>query len=162
MTLPVLASTLSTANGTSANDGGRRREDDTNIVVYAMRSDAMREGTAKTPSADADGYVRLRDPGMGIDENIAPTLKAGTAHAVAVSSQPAAASRARATRAVRQGMAVRRLTPLECERLQGFADDWTVGFSDAIRYRMLGNAVPVPVSAWIGRRLVAVDARRAA
>ncbi len=49
---------------------------------------------------------------------------------------------------------VRRLTPRECERLQGFPDDWTAGFSDAVRYRMLGNAVAVPCAEWIGRRYV--------
>lgn len=47
----------------------------------------------------------------------------------------------------------RRLTPLECERLQGFPDGWTEGFSDSARYRMLGNAVCVPVVEWIARRL---------
>jgi DNA (cytosine-5)-methyltransferase 1 len=50
---------------------------------------------------------------------------------------------------------VRRLTPRECERLQGFPDDWTAGFSDSVRYRMLGNAVAVPVAEWIGRRIAA-------
>lgn len=52
---------------------------------------------------------------------------------------------------------VRRLTPTECERLQGFPDDWTNEQSDAQRYRQLGNAVAVPVIEWIARRLVAVD-----
>jgi site-specific DNA-cytosine methylase len=50
---------------------------------------------------------------------------------------------------------VRRLTPLECERLQGFPDGWTdiPGNSDTQRYRQLGNAVAVPVAEWIMRRL---------
>ena len=48
---------------------------------------------------------------------------------------------------------VRRLTPTECERLQGFPDGWTAGFSDTVRYRMLGNAVSVPVAEWIGTRV---------
>jgi DNA (cytosine-5)-methyltransferase 1 len=52
-------------------------------------------------------------------------------------------------------MAVRRLTPVECERLQGFPDGWTAGFADGARYRMLGNAVSVPPAEWIGRRTVA-------
>lgn len=47
----------------------------------------------------------------------------------------------------------RRLTPLECERLQGFPDGWTAGFSDSARYRMMGNAVCVPVVEWIAGRL---------
>lgn len=48
---------------------------------------------------------------------------------------------------------VRRLTPTECERLQGFPDGWTEGFSDSVRYRMLGNAVAVPCAQWIARRI---------
>ena len=55
------------------------------------------------------------------------------------------------------GAGVRRLTPLECERLQGFPDGWTEGQSDSHRYRQMGNAVCVPVVEWIGHRLVAVD-----
>lgn len=55
---------------------------------------------------------------------------------------------------------VRRLTPLllECERLQGFPDGWTDGQADSARYRQMGNAVAVPVFAWVARRLAAVDA----
>jgi len=48
---------------------------------------------------------------------------------------------------------VRRLTPVECERLQGFPDDWTDGQRDSQRYKQLGNAVTVNVVEWIGSRL---------
>jgi DNA (cytosine-5)-methyltransferase 1 len=51
--------------------------------------------------------------------------------------------------------AVRRLTPTECERLQGFPDGWTEGLSDTARYKCLGNAVTVNVAEWIGKRIVA-------
>jgi site-specific DNA-cytosine methylase len=44
---------------------------------------------------------------------------------------------------------VRRLTPIECERLQGFPDNWTEGQSDSARYKQMGNAVAVPVVEWI-------------
>lgn len=44
---------------------------------------------------------------------------------------------------------VRRLTPLECERLQGFPDNWTEGECDAARYRMLGNSVAIPCVSYI-------------
>ena len=44
---------------------------------------------------------------------------------------------------------VRRLTPLECERLQGFPDGWTEGQVDTHRYKQMGNAVAVPVVEWI-------------
>jgi DNA (cytosine-5)-methyltransferase 1 len=54
---------------------------------------------------------------------------------------------------------VRRVTPRECERLQGFPDDWTAGFSDSTRYKMLGNAVAVPCAEWIGKRLVRVGVK---
>ena len=48
---------------------------------------------------------------------------------------------------------VRRLTPIECERLQGFPDGWTDGQSDSHRYKQMGNAVTVNVIEWIGKRL---------
>lgn len=56
------------------------------------------------------------------------------------------------------GMAVRRLTPTECERLQGFPDGWTdiPGASDSARYRTLGNAWAVPVGAWVMQRLAGI------
>jgi len=44
---------------------------------------------------------------------------------------------------------VRRLTPTECERLQGFPDGWTAGQADSNRYKQMGNAVAVPVVSWI-------------
>jgi DNA (cytosine-5)-methyltransferase 1 len=47
----------------------------------------------------------------------------------------------------------RRLTEVECERLQGFPDDWTKGVSSTQRYKMLGNAVSVPVIQYIGELL---------
>jgi DNA (cytosine-5)-methyltransferase 1 len=50
---------------------------------------------------------------------------------------------------------VRRLTPVECERLQGFPDNWTDGQADSNRYKQMGNAVAVPVVQWIINRMVA-------
>lgn len=77
---------------------------------------------------------------------------------------------------VREGLTVRRLTPTECERLQGFPDGWTAvdgepvyaqtpagkwrcksGTPDAPRYAALGNAVTVNVVEWIVRRIAAAD-----
>ena len=49
---------------------------------------------------------------------------------------------------------VRRLTPMECERLQGFPDGWTDGQADSQRYKQMGNAVAVPVVEWLVGRLV--------
>ena len=59
--------------------------------------------------------------------------------------------------------AVRRLTPKECERLQGFPDDYTlvpVGkrmAADGPRYKALGNSMAVPVMHWIGDRIEKVS-----
>jgi len=51
---------------------------------------------------------------------------------------------------------IRRLTPTECERLQGFPDGWTEGASDTQRYKCLGNAVTVNVVKAIARKLVTI------
>jgi DNA (cytosine-5)-methyltransferase 1 len=62
--------------------------------------------------------------------------------------------------AVREGASVRRLTPVECERLQGLPDDWTNPHGnapDSRRYAALGDAVTSPVGEWIGHRFDLVD-----
>jgi DNA (cytosine-5)-methyltransferase 1 len=67
------------------------------------------------------------------------------------------------TPAVMQAMAVRRLTPVECERLQGFPDNYTdiqpkgKATPDGPRYKALGNSMAVPVMAWIGERIAQVE-----
>jgi len=55
---------------------------------------------------------------------------------------------------VYDGLSIRRLTPVECERLQGFPDNWTEGISDTQRYKCLGNAVTTLVITEIGRKLI--------
>lgn len=52
---------------------------------------------------------------------------------------------------------LRTLVPIECERVQGFPDNWTEGLKDSTRYRLLGNAVPPQFSQWIGERLMEVE-----
>jgi len=65
---------------------------------------------------------------------------------------------------VLQAMAVRRLTPVECERLQGFPDHYTdiqpkgKATPDGPRYKALGNSMAVPVMGWIGKRIQQVNA----
>lgn len=54
---------------------------------------------------------------------------------------------------------VRRLTPVECERLQGFPDNHTDGQADSHRYKQMGNAVAVPVIRWIASRMANVMSR---
>jgi len=67
---------------------------------------------------------------------------------------------------IRQDMAVRRLTPIECERLQGFPDNYTQipwrnktpeNCPDGPRYKAMGNSMAVPVMRWIGERIKIVD-----
>ena len=79
----------------------------------------------------------VKDYGADAQENIAPTLRA-------------------------MNHTVRRLTPRECERLQGFPDDYTIvpwrgkpadQCPDGPRYKALGNSMAVPVMRWIGRRI---------
>ncbi len=111
---------------------------------------------------------------LGETDNLSPTLpseaggnKECVAHAFAqnqrdevrtmdVAGALAAEPGAKQQTYLHTGMSVRRLTPRECERLQGFPDNHTSGFSDSVRYKMLGNAVCVNVAEWIAKRMVSV------
>lgn len=73
----------------------------------------------------------------------------------AVDLQPALT--ARGAGAVCTGGIIRRLTPLECERLQGLPDDWTQGGSNSQRYKALGNGMALPVAVWLLKRLKEVS-----
>ena len=56
----------------------------------------------------------------------------------------------------REDMRVRKLTPVECLRLQGFPDDWfkdVKGYSDSAAYKAIGNSMAVPCMRWIGERI---------
>lgn len=106
--------------------------------------------------------------GIGLDE-VAHTLQSEQQHAViafshtqGLDAQPSTEAtptlrKEGGGQAVSSPSAVRRLTPRECEALQGFPPDWTAGQADSARYRQMGNAVAVPVVEWIMRRLVEVD-----
>jgi DNA (cytosine-5)-methyltransferase 1 len=108
---------------------------------------------------------------------IAPTLRSMGQDAVAISANQrgelrespvhgslTASRGGKQFNGVMQEMAVRRLTPRECERLQGFPDDYTLVdyrgkiASDGPRYKALGNSMAVPVMRWIGERIAAVHA----
>jgi DNA (cytosine-5)-methyltransferase 1 len=103
------------------------------------------------PSYAIQGNLIGRDAGgpqgVGVsDEGVMYTLTKADVHGVA------------------QSMAVRRLTPIECERLQGFNDNYTNipwrkkdEAPDGPRYKALGNSMAVPVMAWIGKRIQQVE-----
>ena len=100
------------------------------------------------------GIIGGQHPNASMDENISPTLTnamgAGGGHVPLINAS----------------MAVRRLTPKECERLQGFPDSYTAipwknkpsdQCPDGPRYKALGNSMAVPVMRWIGERIQAVE-----
>jgi DNA (cytosine-5)-methyltransferase 1 len=97
-------------------------------------------------------------PGQGYAAVLAPTLTAYNLD----SRSPQSEEQQRIVGAVHaSSLAVRRLTPRECERLMGWPDDWTryaddgTEIADSHRYRMCGNGVVANVAEWIGRRIAA-------
>lgn len=88
--------------------------------------------------------------GIGYTEEGTPPLRAG-------------ASGTNQVPTIHAAMQVRRLTPRECERLQGFPDDYTLiphrgkEAADGPRYKALGNSMAVPCMRWIGERIGMVD-----
>ena len=117
---------------------------------YTRGKDGAPSSVMPPLSADADKgdkdpvifQSRIARNGRGQPDAICPALNGSNAGATS-DMRPLVAVKT----------TVRRLTPVECERLQGFPDRWTEGFSDSVRYRMLGNAVAVPVVEWIGHRI---------
>jgi len=93
-----------------------------------------------------------------ITGDISMTLKCGDGNPAInqpTVMQPVDASATNGSLFAAQTMAVRRLTPKECERLQGFPDDYTdiPKAADGPRYKALGNSMAVPVMRWIGERI---------
>jgi DNA (cytosine-5)-methyltransferase 1 len=113
--------------------------------------------------------------GHGISEDVAYTLDTAQGQAVAFqeigdcltstygTKWNGNAAATNGSLFAKQAMQVRRLTPRECERLQGFPDDYTQipyrnkPASDGPRYKALGNSMAVPVMAWIGKRIAMVN-----
>ena len=60
---------------------------------------------------------------------------------------------------IKEGKRIRRLTPKEVSRLQGFPDDWNDCCSDTQRYKQMGNAVSVPVIKAIVERIITISIR---
>lgn len=133
------------------------------MSVYSEAGAAQREASAETlrPRASRDSTTIPEDCGNLISGTLTENYSRGGDNGLfrrpMVTAPTLQANQRRPT--LDTAMAdtpvggVRRLTPRECERLQGFPDDWTAGFSDTCRYRMLGNAIAVPVVEWIARRL---------
>jgi len=129
-------------------------------VAQPIAFDAYNQTTSDTVTA-------LRCAAGGVFDNtvaqptvVAPTLTAANDP----SRSPQSSEVTQQVYSVLQAsMAVRRLTPVECERLQGFPDTYTDIMSkgkatpDGPRYKALGNSMAVPVMAWIGKRINEVE-----
>jgi DNA (cytosine-5)-methyltransferase 1 len=134
-------------------------------VKNALRANASKSSHAVVYPIDDARELEKHQNGTGIGAEGAPayTLDRQQAPAVVEVIGPLTASgmsRARGTETVeshhyvQNESVVRRLTPVECERLQGFPDGWTDGQADSNRYKQMGNAVAVPVVSWIINRMV--------
>jgi DNA (cytosine-5)-methyltransferase 1 len=125
--------TRGSASGEGVNAPGRRQEDDVNLVVADTVRSHPRPGSIIPILIDAE-FSNQEEPKFNETGPLTRKLRKATT----------------------DGNAVRRLTPRECERLQGFPDNWTRlddKTPDSRRYAALGDAVTVNVAEWIGRRL---------
>jgi DNA (cytosine-5)-methyltransferase 1 len=130
---------------TALSKSNQRLDEDTETFVIANTLPAhhMRNNVADTP------FVAFAwQQGVSDNDRSYPVRKGDYSGVISESRVDA----------VSGSFGVRRLTPTECERLQGFPDGHTTGQSDSVRYRQLGNAVAVPCAEWIGRRIVEVEA----
>lgn len=121
----------------------------TRLGASEERANALVKNQTQAVAIGCDTY------NGAITGDIAATL--GTQSGDGISSGPSVMT---------AGMAVRRLTPRECERLQGFPDDYTripwrgkaaEECPDGPRYKALGNSMAVPVMRWIGQRIAQVE-----
>jgi len=120
-------------------------------ALKAEGADASEDGTGRgTPIVPAIGFYPTEGREFPAFTELSPTVKVGSGGS---SGNPPG---------VVASMAVRRLTPRECERLQGFPDDYTrISWKkkpadecpDGPRYKALGNSMAVPCMNWIGRKI---------
>ena len=99
------------------------------------------QGLDAQPSTEASPTLRAGGAGMAVAYDEFNDSTSDTHHTLR--------SGTKQSTGVVMNSTVRRLTPVECERLQGFPDDWTTGQSDSSRYKQMGNAVAVPVVEWV-------------
>lgn len=142
--VPDVAATLTSgSHSDGVNPPGRRAEDDVNLVAYERDAGDGRSVPDDAAGPRAIGFANQHrvEPREELAETV--TGSNGQPGCVAVRAPTSSA------------VAVRRLTPTECERLQGFPDGWTDvdGAADSPRYKQLGNAVATVCSGWIGWRI---------
>ena len=126
------------------------------VTAGTVRSHRRNNSNPVTEAKELVVAFTCKDAGGDLSEDVAPTLRS-MHHAEG--GQPNGGGQV----AIIPG--VRRLTPRECERLQGFPDDWTAvpyrgkPAADGPRYRALGNSMAVPCMKWIGQRIDLVDSQ---
>jgi DNA (cytosine-5)-methyltransferase 1 len=147
-----------TSEGADASEDGTGRG--TPLIAVPLLEVGARTGKSTNDLRAGSGIGQSGDPMY--------TLQAGKQHGVGLHGEISGGKDGLARTVsgnhgqpggVLDDVTVRRLTPLECERLQGFPDEWTAPQADAPRYRQMGNAVAVPVLEWVMRRVVATDTR---
>lgn len=158
-----IAATLTRGAESSGKGGyaGRRQEDDVNLIAFDTTQ--ITSGAVRSRPGPGDPCHPLaagaHPPAIAFNSRQDPDVTWDRAGALGSSSPQAEAVAVEA----HQGWAVRRLTPLECERLQGFPDGWTAIpyrngiMADGPRYKALGNSMAVNVMRWVGWRIAAVE-----
>ena len=132
-----------------------------NSVGYDSFNNCVTGDVSKTLNTDSQGGTAVMQPYIGgIDyENNAHTMEEATGPLL--KGSPTGGGRP--LPAIATATKVRRLTPRECERLQGFPDDYTLithrgkPAADGPRYKALGNSMAVPVMRWIGERIQVLE-----
>ncbi len=169
---PATAPCLRSGNNYNNSDAGMEAQ---MVVAFHQTQDPI-HGDDVTPALGASGIgmgvavpIDVRNVSRSDDSTGVGTPGTG----VGDDGDPAFSLSANgATQAVANTTTVRRLTPVECERLQGFPDGWTahrvqqtgakagtvVPQADSNRYRQMGNAVPVHVMRWVLARILDTEA----
>ena len=156
--VPAVASALtSTGVGTCGPDDNQAQAN--HLIAFEWQSG---QGISKNEEISPT-LVKQQTPAVAFMENQRGELRTDE---VTDSLKGQGGKPGQGYQAAIQGMAVRRLTPRECERLQGFPDDYTAipyrnkpaeQCPDGPRYKALGNSMAVPVMKWIGERIQDVD-----
>jgi len=153
----VLTNRMHKGVNTTMDEGQTMIPVDVEDVSYALTS-GMHHSANRVPSEQGTlvpvGFDSKRH---GHQEGVAPALRA--------MGHSGSHANAGGQMAVAHGTMIRRLMPIECERLQGLPDDWTNipwrgrdHAPDGPRYKAIGNAWAVPVGRWVARRIEMVEA----
>lgn len=146
-----ISGTLAASGAGSARPAGQRNELD--MLVYQAQGKSCYSQDTISSTVRANQW-RQSDTDLVIAFN--PRASSSSNQIMRQGDYTGALSKTRVEGVIHND-SVRRLTPLECERLQGFPDNWTEGHSDTARYQMLGDSIAVPVSEWIAKRIIDLD-----